>query len=113
MCYCDFNDIMEAIVALDADVIPIEASRSDAELLGAFVNFNYTNEIGPSVYDIHSPRVTYMKEIKQLLKKMLKTLRKEQLWVNRDCGLKTRSWLEVKQSLRNMVNAPVELRNEQ
>jgi 5-methyltetrahydropteroyltriglutamate--homocysteine methyltransferase len=110
MCYCDFNDIIESIAALDADMISIEASRSDGELLDAFVNFNYPNEIGPGVYDIHSPRVPSVEEIKQLLQKMLEILRKEQLWVNPDCGLKTRAWPEVEQSLRNMVSAAVELR---
>lgn len=112
MCYCDFNDIIEVIAALDADVISIEASRSNAELLDAFVNYNYPNQIGPGVYDIHSPRVPSVKEIKLLLKKMLKLLDKEQLWVNPDCGLKTRDWPEVEQSLENMVNAAIELRNE-
>jgi 5-methyltetrahydropteroyltriglutamate--homocysteine methyltransferase len=112
MCYCDFNDIIEVIAALDADVISIEASRSNAELLDAFVNYNYPNQIGPGVYDIHSPRVPSVEEIKLLLKKMLKLLNKEQLWVNPDCGLKTRDWPEVEQSLENMVNAAIELRNE-
>lgn len=112
MCYCDFNDIIEVIAALDADVISIEASRSNAELLDAFVNYNYPNQIGPGVYDIHSPRVPSVEEIKLLLKKMLKLLDKKQLWVNPDCGLKTRDWPEVEQSLENMVNAAIELRNE-
>jgi 5-methyltetrahydropteroyltriglutamate--homocysteine methyltransferase len=112
MCYCDFNDIIEVIASLDADVITIEASRSDGELLDAFVNFDYPNQIGPGVYDIHSPRVPSVEEIKQLLKKMLKMLRREQLWINPDCGLKTRDWLEVEESLKNMVRAAVELRNE-
>lgn len=113
MCYCDFNDIVKVIAALDADVISIEASRSDAELLDAFVNFNYPNEIGPGVYDIHSPRVPSVEEIKGLLGKMLKRLRMEQLWINPDCGLKTRGWPEVQQSLKNMVDAAVQLRDEQ
>jgi 5-methyltetrahydropteroyltriglutamate--homocysteine methyltransferase len=113
MCYCDFNEIVKVIVSLDADVTSIEASRSDIELLDAFVNFDYPNEIGPGVYDIHSPRVPSVKEIKSLLQKMLKVFRKEQLWVNPDCGLKTRDWPEVEQSLKNMVNAAKELRSKQ
>jgi 5-methyltetrahydropteroyltriglutamate--homocysteine methyltransferase len=112
MCYCDFNDIIEVIAALDADVISIEASRSNAELLDAFVNYNYPNQIGPGVYDIHSPRVPSIREIKHLLKKMLRLLDKKQLWVNPDCGLKTRDWPEVEKSLKNMVGAAIALREE-
>lgn len=111
MCYCDFNDCIEAIAALDADVISIEASRSDSVLLNVFARFNYPNEIGPGVYDIHSPRVPSVVEIKTLLQQMLKTLRYDQLWVNPDCGLKTRDWPEVEQSLKNMVDAAKELRD--
>ncbi|MBN2315237.1 MAG: 5-methyltetrahydropteroyltriglutamate--homocysteine S-methyltransferase, partial [Sedimentisphaerales bacterium] len=111
MCYCDFNDSIEAIAALDADVISIEASRSDSELLKVFAHFNYPNDVGPGVYDIHSPRVPSVAEIKTLLQQMLKMLRCDQLWVNPDCGLKTRDWPEVEQSLKNMVDAASELRD--
>ena len=92
MCYCEFNDIIESIAALDADVISIEASRSDMELLDAFARFNYPNEIGPGVYDIHSPRVPEVEEIMGRLQKALGRFRPDQLWVNPDCGLKTRGW---------------------
>lgn len=111
MCYCNFNDVMEAIAAMDADVISIEAARSDAELLNCFAEFGYPNEIGPGVYDIHSPRVPSVDEMKRLLQQMLGVLRIEQLWVNPDCGLKTRGWPEVEQSLKNMVAAARELRH--
>ena len=111
MCYCDFNDIMPVIAALDADVISMEASRSHAELLDAFADYNYPNEIGPGVYDIHSPRVPSTEEMVKLLEQMLEKLSKEQLWVNPDCGLKTRGWVEVEQSLKNMVEAAIKLRS--
>ena len=110
MCYSEFNHIIEAIAALDADVLSIEASRSDMELLGAFARFRYPNEIGPGVYDIHSPRVPEIEEIMGRLRKALELLRPEQLWVNPDCGLKTRAWPEVQASLRNMVEAAKSLR---
>jgi 5-methyltetrahydropteroyltriglutamate--homocysteine methyltransferase len=110
MCYSEFNDIIEAIAALDADVLSIEASRSDMELLGAFAQFHYPNEIGPGIYDIHSPRVPEIEEIIGRLRKALELLRPEQLWVNPDCGLKTRAWPEVQASLRNMVEAAKSLR---
>ena len=110
MCYSEFNDIIEAIVALDADVISIEASRSNMELLDAFARFHYPNEIGPGIYDIHSPRVPSVDEIKGLLRKALKVFRPEYLWVNPDCGLKTRRWPEVRAALRNMVIAAKSLR---
>ncbi len=112
MCYSEFNDIIEAIAALDADVITIETSRSNMELLGAFVNFQYPNEIGPGIYDIHSPRVPTMEEMTSLLRKARAVLPTENLWVNPDCGLKTRNWAEVKPSLINMVAAARELRQE-
>lgn len=112
MCYSEFNDIIEAIAALDADVITIETSRSNMELLGAFVNFKYPNEIGPGVYDIHSPRVPTVEEMTHLLRKAAAVLPPENLWVNPDCGLKTRGWAEVKPSLVNMVAAARELRRE-
>jgi 5-methyltetrahydropteroyltriglutamate--homocysteine methyltransferase len=111
MCYSEFNDIIEAIAAMDADVITIETSRSNMELLGAFVNFKYPNEIGPGVYDIHSPRVPNVAEMVNLLRKAAAVLPAENLWVNPDCGLKTRGWAEVKPSLVNMVAAARELRN--
>jgi len=112
MCYCDFNAIIEAIARLDADVISIEASRSDAELLDAFANYEYPNEIGPGVYDIHSPRVPSVEEIMDLIGKMSDVLDINQLWVNPDCGLKTRTWPQVEASLTNMVVAARRLREE-
>ncbi len=105
MCYSEFNDIIDAIAAMDADVVSIEASRSQMELLQAFKDFKYPNEIGPGVYDIHSPRVPSVEEMEELIRKALEVLAAEQLWVNPDCGLKTRRWEEVKPSLRNMVLA--------
>jgi 5-methyltetrahydropteroyltriglutamate--homocysteine methyltransferase len=105
MCYSEFNDIMPSITAMDADVISIETSRSRMELLKAFVDFRYPNEIGPGVYDIHSPRVPTVEEMAALLKKARQVLAPEQLWVNPDCGLKTRDWPEVKRALENMVAA--------
>ena len=105
MCYSEFNDIIEAVAAMDADVISIETSRSNMELLDAFVRFRYPNGIGPGVYDIHSPRVPSQQEMKDLLDAALRVLDQQQLWVNPDCGLKTRRWEEVEPSLRAMVNA--------
>jgi 5-methyltetrahydropteroyltriglutamate--homocysteine methyltransferase len=105
MCYCEFNDVIDAIAALDADVISIETSRSQMELLGAFGDYRYPNEIGPGVYDIHSPRVPTQAEVEQLLDKALAVLTPEQVWVNPDCGLKTRRWEEVKPALVTMVAA--------
>ncbi len=110
MCYAEFNHIIEAIAALDANVISIEASRSDMELLGALADFRYPNEIGPGVYDIHSPRVPEVEEIIGRLRKALARFSPDQLWVNPDCGLKTRAWPEVQASLRNMVEAAKSLR---
>ncbi len=110
MCYSEFNDIIESIAALDADVISIETSRSAMELLDAFINFNYPNEIGPGVYDIHSPRVPKQEEMQALLEKALKVLKPEQVWVNPDCGLKTRGWEEVRPALEAMVEAAKSLR---
>jgi 5-methyltetrahydropteroyltriglutamate--homocysteine methyltransferase len=112
MCYAEFNDIIESIAAMDADVITIETSRSNMELLGAFVNFKYPNEIGPGVYDIHSPRVPQVAEMTNLLHKAEAVLPVRNLWVNPDCGLKTRGWAEVKLSLVNMVTAARELRQQ-
>ena len=112
MCYSEFNDIIEWIARMDADVISIEASRSKMELLKAFQDFRYPNEIGPGVYDIHSPRIPSKEEIKSLIKKAIEVIPVENLWVNPDCGLKTRKWEEVIPSLRNMVEATEELRKE-
>jgi len=110
MCYSEFNDIIESIAAMDADVITIETSRSDMELLEAFDAFEYPNEIGPGVYDIHSPNVPTQKQIVDLMRKAAERIPAERLWVNPDCGLKTRNWDEVLPALRNMVNAARELR---
>ncbi|HSY53684.1 MAG TPA: 5-methyltetrahydropteroyltriglutamate--homocysteine S-methyltransferase [Opitutaceae bacterium] len=110
MCYAEFNDIIQAIADLDADVITIETSRSGMELLGAFETFRYPNEIGPGVYDIHSPRVPAVAEMEQLLEKALRVLPPGNIWVNPDCGLKTRGWAEVKPALRHMVEAAQRLR---
>lgn len=112
MCYSEFNDIIEAVAALDADVISIETSRSRMELLDAFVKFRYPNAIGPGVYDIHSPRVPQEEEMVQLLKKARAVLAPEQLWVNPDCGLKTRGWKETRAALQTMVHAAQRLRAE-
>ena len=103
MCYSEFNDIIDSIAAMDADVISIETSRSAMELLDAFVEFKYPNEIGPGVYDIHSPRVPNVSEMETLLNKALEVLDPKQVWVNPDCGLKTRGWPEVRTALINMV----------
>ncbi|MBN2844179.1 MAG: 5-methyltetrahydropteroyltriglutamate--homocysteine S-methyltransferase, partial [Sedimentisphaerales bacterium] len=110
MCYSDFNAIIDAIAALDADVISIEASRSDIKLLDVFNDFDYPNEIGPGVYDIHSPRIPEVEEMVELLEKMLKVIPAKQLWVNPDCGLKTRAWPETKAALINMVKAAETIR---
>lgn len=113
MCYCEFNDIMDSIAALDADVITIETSRSDMDLLEAFKEFEYPNEIGPGVYDIHSPNVPSVEWIEALLRKAAQNIPAERLWVNPDCGLKTRGWPETRQSLANMVLAAQHLREQQ
>ena len=110
MCYCEFNDIMDSIAALDADVITIETSRSDMELLEAFEDFDYPNEIGPGVYDIHSPNVPEVEWIEALLRKAADKIAVERLWVNPDCGLKTRGWDETRKALANMVEAARRLR---
>ncbi|HWX46937.1 MAG TPA: 5-methyltetrahydropteroyltriglutamate--homocysteine S-methyltransferase [Roseomonas sp.] len=110
MCYSEFNDIMPSIADMDADVITIETSRSNMELLDAFVGFNYPNEIGPGVYDIHSPRVPVEREMLNLMSKAERVLPRRNLWVNPDCGLKTRQWSEVIPSLKNMVAAAKALR---
>jgi 5-methyltetrahydropteroyltriglutamate--homocysteine methyltransferase len=110
MCYSEFGDILPEIAAMDADVITIETSRSDMELLRAFGSFRYPNEIGPGVYDIHSPRVPSVEEIGALLEKALEVIPAERLWVNPDCGLKTRDWPETMAALANMVEAARRLR---
>ena len=110
MCYSEFNDIIDAIAAMDADVISIETSRSKMELLDAFRSFKYPNEIGPGVYDIHSPRVPDVGEMADLLSLARERIGDDQLWVNPDCGLKTRKWEEVRPALVNMVAAARELR---
>jgi 5-methyltetrahydropteroyltriglutamate--homocysteine methyltransferase len=110
MCYSEFNDIINAIGAMDADVISIETSRSKMELLDAFRDYRYPNEIGPGVYDIHSPRVPEIGEMTSLLKLARERLADAQIWINPDCGLKTRKWEEVRPALVNMVAAARELR---
>ncbi len=110
MCYSEFNDILPAIASMDADVITIETSRSDMELLQGFGDFKYPNEIGPGVYDIHSPRVPGVQEMAALLEKAAEVVPVEHLWVNPDCGLKTRGWPETEAALRHMVQAAQEVR---
>jgi 5-methyltetrahydropteroyltriglutamate--homocysteine methyltransferase len=110
MCYSEFNDIIEAVAALDADVISIESSRSRMELLQAFEDFRYPGSIGPGVYDIHSPRVPSQQEMVDLLERALTVLEPGQLWVNPDCGLKTRGWKETEPALVAMVEAARKLR---
>ena len=110
MCYSEFNDIIASIAEMDADVITIETSRSDMELLDAFDHFNYPNQIGPGVYDIHSPNIPTQEHIVQLMQKAAERIPAERLWVNPDCGLKTRQWAEVIPALSNMVAAAKTLR---
>jgi 5-methyltetrahydropteroyltriglutamate--homocysteine methyltransferase len=110
MCYAEFNEIIDAIAAMDADVISMESARSQMELLNAFASQDYTNEIGPGVYDIHSPRVPSAEEMSALLRKALQVIPAERLWVNPDCGLKTRRWEEVVPALTNLVEAAARLR---
>jgi len=110
MCYCEFNNIIEAIAELDADVISFETSRSQMELLDVFAEYRYPNGIGPGVYDIHSPRVPSCEEMVRLLQLALKVIPADNIWVNPDCGLKTRRWEEVAPALRNMVAAARQVR---
>ncbi len=110
MCYSEFNDIIQNIADMDADVITIECSRSQMELLDAFADFNYPNEIGPGVYDIHSPRVPSTEEMVALMEKAKAVIPADQLWVNPDCGLKTRNWPETRVALIAMVEAAASLR---
>ncbi len=112
MCYSEFNDIIKTIEAMDADVISIETARSGNELLKIFKEVGYKQEVGPGVYDIHSPRVPSVEEMVDQIKLLLEVLPKEQLWINPDCGLKTRKWEEVKPSLKNMVEAVKIVRGE-
>lgn len=110
MCYSEFNGIMDQIIAMDADVITIECSRSQMVLLDAFAKNSYPFEIGPGVYDIHSARVPSVDEIVNLMRKAETMIPRERLWVNPDCGLKTRRWPETIASLKNMVEAAKQLR---
>ncbi|MBC7417441.1 MAG: 5-methyltetrahydropteroyltriglutamate--homocysteine S-methyltransferase, partial [Pedobacter sp.] len=110
MCYSEFNDIIKDIAAMDADVITIETSRSQMELLDAFADFKYPNEIGPGVYDIHSPRVPTTLEMVDLLNKAIHHLPARNIWVNPDCGLKTRKWPETEAAIQNMVEAAATVR---
>jgi 5-methyltetrahydropteroyltriglutamate--homocysteine methyltransferase len=112
MCYSEFQDILDSIAAMDADVLSVEASRSRMELLDAFVSFQYPNAIGPGVYDIHSPRIPKVEEIENLLRRAAEVLDPAQIWVNPDCGLKTRGWKEVLPSLTAMVLAASMIRKE-
>jgi 5-methyltetrahydropteroyltriglutamate--homocysteine methyltransferase len=105
MCYAEFQDIIDEIAAFDADVISVETARSQMGLLRTFSDYRYPNEIGPGVWDIHSPLVPDVGEIVALLDRALETIAPEQLWVNPDCGLKTRSWEEVERALQNLVAA--------
>lgn len=112
MCYSEFNDIIQNIADMDADVITIECSKSDMKLLNIFSEFKYPNDIGPGVYDIHSPRIPSKNEMVSLLKKAIKSIPVEQLWINPDCGLKTRGWEETEKALIEMVGAATEMREQ-
>jgi len=112
MCYSEFNDVIENIADMDADVISIECSRSNMELLKAFKDFDYPNEIGPGVWDIHSPRVPSQAEIESLIEKAKSSVKLENLWINPDCGLKTRGWPEVKDTIEHMVSATKKAREQ-
>src|SRR3989442_2620087 len=110
MCYSEFNDVIRVIERMDADVISIESARSGSELLDAFRGYKYPNEIGPGVYDIHSPRVPDTDEIAAALERMREVLEDRQIWANPDCGLKTPGWDETLASLRHVVKAARKLR---
>lgn len=112
MCYSEFNDIIQNIADMDADVITIECSRSNMELLDIFSEFNYPNDIGPGVYDIHSPRIPSKREMVKLLEKASEVIPVERLWVNPDCGLKTRTWEETEKALGEMVKAALDMRGQ-
>jgi len=111
MCYCQFEDVLPSIAALDADVISMETARSRMEMLQAFREHGYPNEIGPGVFDIHTTRVPDVAEMHELLQLALAVLKPTQLWVNPDCGLKTRAWPETIATLHNMVTAAKQLRS--
>jgi 5-methyltetrahydropteroyltriglutamate--homocysteine methyltransferase len=113
MCYSEFNDILQAIAALDADVITIESARSDMALLSQFEHFDYPNGVGPGIYDIHSPNIPRREAMVRLIQRAMSHLRAERLWINPDCGLKTRRWEEVMPALENMMAAAWQLRREQ
>ena len=112
MCYSEFNAILPWIARMDADVISIESSRSGMELLDAFAGFDYPGEVGPGVYDIHSPRIPSVEEMVELLRRALRHIPGDRLWVNPDCGLKTRRWEEAYPALENMVAAALRVREE-
>ena len=112
MCYSEFNDVVQVIARMDADVISIENARSGSELLRVFKGYHYPNEIGPGVYDIHSPRVPAVEEITTALAAMRGVLDEHQIWVNPDCGLKTRGWAETIPALKNLVAAAKKMREE-
>jgi 5-methyltetrahydropteroyltriglutamate--homocysteine methyltransferase len=105
MCYSEFEDLLPAVASMDADVVTLETSRSGMALLEAFRAFSYPNEVGPGVYDIHSPRVPSAEEIRALIERAASVVAVDKLWVNPDCGLKTRGWPETREELRNMVTA--------
>lgn len=111
MCYCEFNDIIKSISKLDADVITIETARSNMEILKFFKNYKYPNSIGPGFYDIHSPNIPTKNDILKLIKLSIKFISLKKLWINPDCGLKTRTWIEVKKSLTNLVLATKKMRS--
>jgi len=112
MCYSDFNEILPAIIGLDCDVLTVETSRSNMALLTAFEQQDYPNDLGPGVYDIHSPNVPSVEWIVELIGKATEFIPKERLWINPDCGLKTRAWQETEQALKNMVDAAKKLRSD-
>ncbi|MCW5197399.1 5-methyltetrahydropteroyltriglutamate--homocysteine S-methyltransferase [Buchnera aphidicola] len=111
MCYCEFNDIIQSISDLDADVITIETARSNMEILDCFKNFKYPNSVGPGFYDIHSPNIPQKNNIIKLIKKSMKIISINKLWINPDCGLKTRTWTEVNNALKNLVSATKKIRS--
>jgi 5-methyltetrahydropteroyltriglutamate--homocysteine methyltransferase len=112
MCYSEFGDILPAIAAMDADVISIETTRSNMDLLDSFVSFKYPNDIGPGVWDIHSPRIPSSEEMTALINKAIAVLPIQNLWINPDCGLKTRNWEQTKQALTNLVETAKQVRIE-
>jgi 5-methyltetrahydropteroyltriglutamate--homocysteine methyltransferase len=112
MCYSEFNEILPYIEQLDADVITIEATRSKGEVIEAFERHSYPRQIGPGVYDVHSPAIPSVESIVQILRRVIRVIPPERVWVNPDCGLKTRRWEEVLPALRNMVEAARQLRQQ-